>query len=171
MRLYEFADAEAQLGLLRIIIDNTWAAIAQQAAQQKREDAERKAQAKLKPRGKKASKGSSIRIPTPIPPLPIKPPAPTAVQPPSPLNKPSPNELDAAKPLPTTMSQLKQPPTSTAINPKLPSTPYPQPTTPVPLKAQNSLKTGNTGKTFDKLEKEEDGDDRRSKNSISILKK
>ena len=33
MRLYEFADAEAQLALLRTIIDNTWTAIAQQAEQ------------------------------------------------------------------------------------------------------------------------------------------
>ena len=46
MRLYEFADAEAQLALLRTIIDNTWTAIAQQAEQQKRVDAERKAQTK-----------------------------------------------------------------------------------------------------------------------------
>ena len=54
MRLYEFADAEAQLALLRTIIDNTWTAIAQQAEQAKRVDAERKAKAKLKPRAKKA---------------------------------------------------------------------------------------------------------------------
>ena len=58
MRLYEFADAEAQLALLRTIIDNTWTAIAQQAEQQKRMDAERKAQAKLKPRAKKLGKGT-----------------------------------------------------------------------------------------------------------------
>ena len=51
MRLYEFADAEAQLGMLRVIIDNAWVAIAQQAVQQKQAGAERKAQAKLKPRG------------------------------------------------------------------------------------------------------------------------
>ena len=68
MRLYEFADAEAQLALLRTIIDNTWTAIAQQAADQQRAEAERKAQAKLKPRGKKSGKGTSIRIPTPKPP-------------------------------------------------------------------------------------------------------
>jgi hypothetical protein len=68
MRLYEFADAEAQLALLRTIIDNTWTAIAQQAEQQKRVDAERKSQAKLKPRAKKSGKGTSIRIPTPPPP-------------------------------------------------------------------------------------------------------
>ncbi len=76
MRLYEFADAEAQLALLRTIIDNTWTAIAQQAEQAKRVDAERKAKAKLKPRAKKASKGTSLRIPTPKPPPPKQPQAP-----------------------------------------------------------------------------------------------
>ena len=81
MRLHEFANAEAQLGLLRTILDNTWSAIAQQAEQQKRADAERLAQAKLKSRVKKPSKSTSIRIPTPPPPTPIKPPAPIAKQP------------------------------------------------------------------------------------------
>ena len=171
MKIYEIADAEAQLGLLRTIIDSTWAAIAQQAEQQKRADAERKAQAKLKPRGKKTSKGSSIRIPTAIPPLPIKPPTPTAVQPPSPLNKPSPNDLDAVKPLPSTNSQLKQLPTVTAINPKLASTQQPKPTTPAQLKVQNGLKVGNVNKTIGALEKEDDGNDGHSKNGIATLKK
>ena len=68
MRLNEFADAEAQLALLRIIIDNTWTAIAQQAEQQKRVDAVRQSQDKLKPRPKKLGKSTSIRIPTPKPP-------------------------------------------------------------------------------------------------------
>lgn len=156
MKIYEIADAEAQLGLLRTIIDSTWAAIAQQAEQQKRADAERKAQAKLKPRGKKTSKGSSIRIPTAIPPLPIKPPTPTAVQPPPPLNKPSSNDLDAAKPLPSTNSQLKQLPTVTAINPKLASTPYSKPLTPIALNAHNGLEAGNVDKSLDAFEKADD---------------
>jgi len=42
MRFFEFADAEAQLGLLRTIIDNTWVAIAQQAEQQKLEKSKKK---------------------------------------------------------------------------------------------------------------------------------
>ena len=65
MRLYEFADAEAQLALLRTIIDNTWTAISQQAEQEKRAKAERKAKAQLKPRARKSSKGTSIRMPAP----------------------------------------------------------------------------------------------------------
>ena len=125
MRLYEFADAEAQLALLRTIIDNTWTAIAQQAEQQKRVYAERKAQAKLKPRAKKSSKGTSIRIPTPPPPPTKMPQAALAKKPPSPLNNPNPNALNAVKPLPPTNPQLKQQPTNTVINPKLASTPHP----------------------------------------------
>ena len=171
MRLYEFADAEAQLALLRTIIDNTWTAIAQQAEQQKRIDAERKAQVKLKPRSKKSSKGTSIRIPTPKPPPPKQPQAPLAKQLPSPLNKPNPNTLNAVKPLPLTNPQLKQQPINTAINPKLASVPYPKPTANTPIKPSNGVKVGYFGKNIGTLEKEDDGDDRHSKNGIAILKK
>ena len=171
MRLYEFADAEAQLALLRTIIDNTWTAIAQQAEQKKRVDAERKAQAKLKPRAKKSSKGTSIRIPTPPPPLTKKPQAALAKQQPSPLNNTNPNALNAVKPLPSANPQLKQQPTNTAINPKLASTPHPKPTATTSIKPSNGLKTGYFGKNIGTLEKEDDGDDRHSKNGIATLKK
>ncbi len=171
MRLYEFADAEAQLALLRTIIDNTWTAIAQQAEQQKRVDAERKAQTKLKPRSKKSSKGTSIRIPTPKPPPPKQPQAPLAKQPPSPLNKPNPNTLNAVKPLPPTNPQLKPLTTTTAANPKLSSIPYPKPIAKTPINQQSGVKDGYFGKNIGTLEKEDDGDDRHSKNGIAALKK
>jgi len=171
MRLYEFADAEAQLALLRTIIDNTWTAIAQQAADQQRAEAERKAQAKLKPRSKKSGKGTSIRIPTPKPPPPKQPQAPLAKQPPPPLNKPNPNSLYPVKPPPLSNPQLKQQPTNTAINPKLASVPYPKPTANTPIKPSNGVKVGYFGKNIGTLEKEEDGDDRHSKNGIATLKK
>ena len=171
MRLYEFADAEAQLALLRTIINNTWTAIAQQAEQQKRVDAERKAQAKLKPRAKKLGKGTSIRIPTPKPPPPKQSQAPLAKQPPSPLNKPNPNALNAVKPLPPTNPQLKQQPTNTASNPKLASTLYPKPIATTPIKPHNGLKTGYFGKNIGTTEKEDDGDERHSKNVIATLNK
>ena len=171
MRLYEFADAEAQLALLRTIIDNTWTAIAQQAEQQKRVYAERKAQAKLKPRAKKSSKGTSIRIPTPPLPPNKKPQAPLAKQPPSPLNKPNPNALNAVQPLPSTTPQLNQPPTITATNPKLASLPYPKPIATTPIKQHNGLKMGYFDKNIGTTEKEDDGDDRHSKNGIATLKK
>lgn len=171
MRLYEFADAEAQLALLRTIIDNTWTAIAQQAEQQKRVDAERKAQAKLKPRSKKSSKGTSTRIPTPKPPAPKQPQAPLAKQPPSTLNKPNPNALNAVKPLPPTNPQLKPLTTNTATNPKLSSIPYPKPIAKTPINQQSGVKDGYFGKNIGTLEKENDGDDRHSKNGIATLKK
>ena len=171
MRLNEFADAEAQLALLRTIIDNTWTAIAQQAEQQKRVDAERQSQAKLKSRAKKSSKGTSIRIPTPKLPPPKQPQAPLAKQPPPPLDKSNPNALNAVHPLPSTNPQLKQPSTNTAINPKLATTPYPKPTVTMPIKPSNGLKTGYFGKNIGTLEKEGDGDDRHSKNGIAALKK
>jgi len=171
MRISEITDAQGQLELLRTIIDNTWTAIAQQAEQQKRVDAERKAQAKLKPRAKKSSKGTSIRIPTPPPSPTKKPQAALAKQPPSPLNNPNPNILNAVKPLPPTNPQLKQQPTNTAINPKLASTPHPKPTATTPIKPSNGLKTGYFGKNIGTLEKEDDGDDRYSKNGIATLKK
>ena len=171
MRLYEFADAEAQLALLRTIIDNTWTAIAQQAEQQKRVDAERKAQAKLKPRAKKSSKGTSIRIPTPPPAPTKKPQAPLAKQPPSPLNKPNPNAINAVKALPPTNPQLNQLPTNTAINPKLASTSQPKTIATTPIKPHIGVKVGYFGKNISTLEKEEDGDDRHSKNGIATLKK
>jgi hypothetical protein len=171
MRFYEFADAEAQLGLLRTIIDNTWTAISQQAHQKKRVDAERKAQAKLKPRGKKSSKGKSIRIPKPLPPPNKKQQGPLAKQPPSNLSKPNPNALNAIKSLHPTNPQLKQLPTNTATNTKLASTPYPQPISNTLIKPSNDLKNGYFGKNTGATEKEDDGDERYSKNGIANLKK
>ena len=162
MRLYEFADAEAQLALLRTIIDNTWTAIAQQAADQQRAEAERKSQAKLKPRSKKSSKATSIRIPSPPSPPNKKPQTPLAKQPPSPLNKPNPNALNAVQPIPSTNLQHNQRPTKSASNPKLASTPSPQPLATTTIKPNTGAKTGNFGKNIDTTEKEEGGTDRHS---------
>lgn len=171
MRISEITDAQGQLELLRTVIDNTWTAIAQQAEQEKRVEAERKAQTKLKPRGKKSSKGTSIRIPTPPQPPTKKPQAPLDKQPPSPLNKPNPNALNAINPLPSTNPQLKQPPTNTGINPKLASIPYPKPIATTPIKQHNGLKMGYFDKNIGTTEKEDDGDDRHSENGMRILKK
>jgi hypothetical protein len=170
MRISEITDAQGQLELLRTVIDNTWTAIAQQAEQERRSEAERKAQAKLKPRFKKSIKGTSIRIPTPPPPPNKKPQAPLAKQPPSPLNKPNPNTLNPINPQPSTNPQLKQPPTNTAINSNLASLPYPKPIATTPIKSHTGVKTGYFGKNIGSLEKEEDGDDRHSKNGIATLK-
>ncbi len=103
MRFFEFADAEAQLGLLRTIIDNTWAAIAKQAEEQKRAEAQRKANAKLKPRKRKAGMGKAIRSPTPKPPSPPTPPKPKPKAA-NPQPQTAPNSV-----LPTTQQNLAQP--------------------------------------------------------------
>ena len=110
MRFFEFADAEAQLGLLRTIIDNTWAAIAKQAEEQKQAEAQRKANAKLKPRKRKASMGTAIKVPTPKPPPP-KPKPPSPQPPPKPKPKatyPQPMPQPNAQ-LPTAQQNLSQP--------------------------------------------------------------
>ena len=99
MRFFEFADAEAQLGLLRTIIDNTWAVIAKQAEEQKRAEAQRKANAKLKPRKRKGGMGKAIKTP-PSPPPPPKP-KPKAI---NPQPTPQPNAQ-----LPTAQQNLSQP--------------------------------------------------------------
>lgn len=64
MRLSEFASAEEQLGLLRIIIDNTWTAINQQADAQARATTSQKLhKPKASPRKTTTSKPVSIRTP------------------------------------------------------------------------------------------------------------
>ncbi len=99
MRFFEFADAKAQLGLLRTIVDNTWAAIAKQAEEQKKAEAQRKATAKLKQRKQRAGMGKAIKVPTPKPPPP--PPKPKVA---NPQPKPQPDPQ-----LPTAQRNLAQP--------------------------------------------------------------
>ena len=59
MKIYEIANAEDQLGLLRVIIDNTWTAIAQQAERQKLEKIKQQNSSKIKP--KKSVKSHSLK--------------------------------------------------------------------------------------------------------------
>jgi hypothetical protein len=74
MRINEIADAQEQLALLRLIIDNTWTAIKQQADAQARQQA-----AKPRTTKPKAPK-QAIRIPTPPKPKPLPKPTLTAQQ-------------------------------------------------------------------------------------------
>ena len=63
MRFFEFSDAEAQLRLLRKIIDRTWAAIEQQAEDELTLEAQRKSLAK---RAKhRANSGKTVKVRTP----------------------------------------------------------------------------------------------------------
>lgn len=61
MRMYEIANAEDQLGLLRVIMNNTWSAISQQASTQ----AKQKAAEASKPKAKapKPPKPKAVKLP------------------------------------------------------------------------------------------------------------
>ena len=81
MRIDEIANAEEQLALWKLISDNTWQAISQQAEAERRQRAEKAAQRKLKPKigGKRGGRKSMPPPPhTTPPPPPKKPPPPQA---------------------------------------------------------------------------------------------
>ena len=88
MRLIEFANAEEQLALWKLINDNVWSAIHAQAQEQAKQRAE---QEYKKKKGKRASKGGHVAV-TP-PPIKLPPPKP----PTSPNTPPTP-AVGAANP-------------------------------------------------------------------------
>ena len=153
MRINEITDAQGQLELLRTVIDNTWGAIAQQAEQERRAEAERKAKAKLKPRSRKA-----VKAPYASPPPPLKKPQPLTA------NKPTPNPTLANPNADNTIKPIR----STAK--PMPSL-HPSRTQAMPQNASTAPKDGYLGKNIGTKEKEDDGDDRHSKNGIASLKK
>ena len=67
MRFNEFSNAQDQLALVKLILDNTWAALTQQAAEQKRE----KALPKPPKKSKRIAKPNIPAPPKPKPPKPI----------------------------------------------------------------------------------------------------
>ena len=56
MRLFEFADAESQMELWKLITDSVWQAIAKQALQQKQHDAQRAKKTSTAPKQSKLFK-------------------------------------------------------------------------------------------------------------------
>ena len=64
MRLFEFADAESQMDLWKLITDSVWQAIAKQAQEQKQLDAQRAKSASAAPKQAKLFK-PKIVSPTP----------------------------------------------------------------------------------------------------------
>ena len=156
MRLHEFADAEAQLALLRTIIDNTWSAIAQQAEQQRREEQQRKAQAKPKKTAKGSAKAISMPVPTSVP---------------SPKFLPKPSQPTQSNPQGQPVVQSKLTPTATGLaagmlakqNPKVP----------VPSKANPSIdsRTRSNEKGHATDETDLVSHDRHSPKGIYSLKK
>ena len=88
MRIDEIASAEEQLALLRVIMDNTWKAVEQQAEEERKAQALQQAHAKLKARssiGRKATASSAVPF-KPVPNLPAPP-----------LPKPTPSTASLAK--------------------------------------------------------------------------
>ena len=83
MRVDEFASAEEQLALWKLVSDNVWAAIATQAEQERRAKAEKAARSKPK-RGRRSSSPTAAKPTAPKPPVPPKPAADTG-------NKPQPS--------------------------------------------------------------------------------
>jgi len=163
----EIANAEEQLALLRLIMDKTWDAVAQQAEEQKKIDAQRKAQAKLKPRSRKP-----ISIPKAPPPPPVKNPKPPLSKTPTPTNNlPNPNKDNTITPVRTSAKPVDygNPITNPQLNPSInvhPNT-LPEP----PQKASIAPKDGYLGKNMGAIKKDGNGDDRHSKNGIRTLKK
>lgn len=90
MRLKEIASAEEQLALWKMISDNIWQAISQQAVDEKKKRADSEAQRKLKPKiGGKRGGRKSLPPPSHItpPPPPPPPPLPSLKKPPTPQHK------------------------------------------------------------------------------------
>ena len=64
MRMYEIANAEDQLGLLRVIMNNTWSAISQQASAQAKQKAAQASKPKTKaPKAPKIPKPKAVSLP------------------------------------------------------------------------------------------------------------
>ena len=152
MRLDEFANAEDQMALWKLINDNVWQAIETQRQQQAREAQAKAAKAKLKPR--KGRKGASpkISIPSvgPKPPPPKKPVASANPQQAKPQNlQPSAQGQQMAQRQP-----LAQPHTAAA-----------------PIAPTNASTTPKDGVFAQKLVQKNSqphGDDRHSKNGYSV---
>lgn len=147
MRLYEIADAEEQLGLLRLVLDNTWAAIAQQVEQQRRAKAERKLASRAAPRVRKPA---PPRVPTP----PAKPA--NAAQPgqvsawPAAVIKPKSDVLRTVKPKPTVAKPIKPLP---VLQPKFTPSAHPKPISIKPIQPKTTPNRSYFGKNIDDLEK------------------
>ncbi|MDD2545751.1 MAG: hypothetical protein PHI55_05645 [Burkholderiaceae bacterium] len=91
MRIFEIASAEEQLALVRVIFDNTWKALEQQAEQEQRLYAQRQAPPKPKPHAAKRRKSNAGRAmpafnPIPLPASPVSKAISTV---PNPTNAPS----------------------------------------------------------------------------------
>ena len=156
MRIDEFASAEEQLALWRLVNDNVWQAIETQRQQQAQAAQAKAAQAKLKPR--KGRKGGRGKISIPMPPPPPSPKAPQAKNPEASAN---PQQAQPQNPQPPTQGQhfaqrqqLAQPQTAAA---------------PIaPANASTAPKDGVLAQKLVQKNSEVHGDDRHSKNGYPL---
>ena len=156
MRIDEFASAEEQMALWRLVNDNVWQAIDAQRQQQAQAAQAKAAQAKLKPR--KGRKGGRGKLSIPMPPSPPSPKAPQAKKPEASANP------QQAKP------QNLQPPAQGQQMAQRQPLAQPQ-TAAAPIAPANASTTPKDGVFAQKLVQknpEVHGDDRHSKNGYPI---
>jgi hypothetical protein len=156
MRIDEFASAEEQLALWKLVNDNVWQAIDAQRQQQAQAAQAKAAQAKLKPR--KGRKGGRGKISIPMPPPPPSPKAPLAKKPEA---LPNPQQ---AKP------QNLQPPAQGqhfAQRQKL-AQPHAAAAPIAPANASTAPKDGVLAQKLVQKNSEVHGDDRHSKNGYPV---
>ena len=119
MRLREFTNADEQLGLLRRIIDSTWTAIADEAAEQKEQERQERLKASKKPRTKRTKTASSPRSAPPAPRMPPKPKTPATAANKAVSNK-TPAPAQQSVPVPA-QSQVRPPMPNASPVAQLPS--------------------------------------------------
>ncbi len=156
MRIDEFASAEEQLALWKLVNDNVWQAIETQRQQQVQVAQAKAAQAKLKPR--KGRKGGRGKLSIPMPPPPPSPKAPPAKKPEA---SPHPQQAKPQNPQPQAQGQhfaqrqqLAQAQTAAA---------------PIaPTNASTAPKDGVLAQKLVQKNSEVHGDDRHSKNGYQV---
>jgi hypothetical protein len=156
MRIDEFASAEEQMALWKLVNDKVWQAIETQRQQQAQAEQAKAAKAKLKPR--KGRKGGRGKISIPMPPPPPSPKAPLAKKPEA---SPNPQQAKPQNLQPSAQGQqiaqrqqLAQPQTAAA-----------------PLAPANASTVPKDGVLAQKLvqkNSEVHGDDRHSKNGYPL---
>lgn len=152
MRIVEFASAQEQMALLKLIFDKTWETLGTQAKQQAQATQQRAAKPTAKRKGQR-------RVSTPIP----KPPAPKA---------PTPNKTNhTLKPV-LASPQQKYPtpqPTQTLRQPNPQLKPIaPVPTLPLSQNLPSDSKVSEYGEKYSAIKKHGEGDDRYSKNTFKL---
>ena len=135
MKLVEFASAEEQLALWKLVSDNVWAAISQQAKAEAEQRALKKAQAKKSPKPKRKA----------MPPPPSVPPPPK-VPTPKPIQQPYVRRVASKPATPVSAKPQQALGAAKSIQPKMPADVLQpqgvQPTFPVQKSALTTRKTG-----------------------------